>query len=476
MTTTATRRALPPGDARDSLAFARLTLGALLLASLVRFVARGWVRDFYLTPTYFFSYYGFEWVRPLPGWAMYGVFGALVAAAALVVLGAWYRAASAALFLGFTYVELIDKTNYLNHYYFLSLLLLLLCALPLNAAWSVDAARRPGRAGRFGPPAGVALVLLRLQVGLVYFFAGVAKLKYSWLLEAQPLRLWLAAHSSLPVIGGLLEQTWVAYAGSWFGMLFDLTVPFWLLKRRSRPYAYAVVVVFHLLTWKLFYIGMFPWIMMVAALVFFEPATHRRWLKWIFSLLTLNKVARPAAPAEASPPLRCRNSAGVAEMLRRAQQDVQTHPKRRFLYAALALFFLVQLALPFRYLLYPGNVLWTEQGYRFSWNVMLMEKTGFVEFTVRETGTGRTFTAVPGDYLTKQQQRMLSTQPDMILQFAHFLAATYRRRGVHQPQVYAECYAGLNGRSSRLLIDPTVDLAQVREGWGAKPWILPAPQ
>jgi hypothetical protein len=474
VTTTATR----PADACDSLAFARIALGLLLLLSLVRFVARGWVREFYIAPRYFFTYYGFEWVRPLPGWAMYAVFGGLLLAAALVALGAWYRISIAALFVGFTYVELIDKTNYLNHYYFISLLLLLLCWLPLNATCSVDAARQPGRAGRFGPSPELALKLLRLQVGLVYFFAGVAKLKASWLLEAQPLRLWLAAHGNWPIVGPLLEQAWVAYAGSWFGMLFDLTVPFWLLWRRSRPWAYAVVVVFHVLTWLLFYIGMFPWIMMVAALVFFEPEAHRRILKkggelwkwmmekvpgvryWVLSVRgkevksLIRNTAYPTPDTQYS--------------ILKPQSPLQT--------AFLCLFFGFQFLFPFRYLIYTGDPLWTEQGYRFSWNVMLMEKSGFVEYTVRETGTGREFTVVPGDYLSKQQVRMLSTQPDMILQFAHFLAQEYRRRGLRQPQVFAECYVALNGRSSRLLINPRVDLARQQEGWGPKAWILPAPK
>ena len=467
MTTTATR----PADARDSLAFARITLGLLLLLSLVRFVARGWVREFYITPRYFFTYYGFEWVRPLPGWAMYAVFGGLLLAAVLVALGAWYRVSIAALFIGFTYVELIDKTNYLNHYYFISLLLLLLCWLPLNAAWSVDAARQPGRAGRFGPSPELALKLLRLQVGLVYFFAGIAKLKASWLLDAQPLRLWLAAHGGWPIIGPLMEQTWVAYAGSWFGMLFDLTVPFWLLWRRSRPWAYAVVVVFHMLTWLLFYIGMFPWIMMVAALVFFEPATHRRWLEKGRRLLPFN----PTGPLRGGPSSSEEGSQPTT-YVRRTHPSPEGEGPGVGLRVFFFLFFALQFLFPFRYLLYPGNPLWTEQGYRFSWNVMLIEKSGFVEYTVRETGTGREFTALPGDYLSKQQVRMLSTQPDMILQFAHFLAAEYRRRGVRQPQVFAECYVALNGRSSRLLIDPRVDLAQQRESWGAKPWILSAPK
>ncbi len=464
MTTTATSAARRPADARDSLAFFRVALAGLVFVSLGRFVARGWVHDFYITPRYFFSYYGLEWVRPLPGWAMYAVFGGLLLAAALVALGAWYRLAAAALFAGFTYVELLDKTTYLNHYYLLSLLLLLLAVLPLNAAWSVDAARHPGRAGRFGPPPAVALNLLRLQVGLVYFFAGVAKLKTSWLLEAQPLRIWLASYGSLPLVGGLLEQKWVAFAGSWFGAFFDLTIPFWLLWRRARPWAYAVLVLFHLLTAALFYIGQFPWIMMLAATVFFEPATHRKVLR-VFAGLgrKVFGIRWDAGNDQAS-----HGPEPVFVPLRTEKPATKT-----LFYLFAVLFFAIQFLLPFRYLAYPGDVLWTEQGFRFGWNVMLMEKTGLVEYTVREPGTGRTFTPNPAEFLTPQQVRMLATQPDMVLQFAHFLAAEYWRRGVHTPQVFAECYANLNGRGSRLLIDPTVDLAQQREGFGAKSWILP---
>ena len=462
MTTTATSATRRPADARDSLSFFRVALGGLVFVSLGRFVVRGWVRDFYIAPRYFFSYYGFDWVRPLPGWAMYAVFGGLLLAAALVALGAWYRPAMAALFAGFTYVELIDKTTYLNHYYFLSLLLLLGCGLPLNAAWSADAARQPGGAGHFGPPPAVALNLLRLQVGLVYFFAGVAKLKTSWLLEAQPLRIWLASYGSLPLVGGLLEQKWVAFAGSWFGAAFDLTIPFWLLWRRSRPSAYAVLVLFHLLTAALFYIGQFPWIMMLAATIFFEPATHQRALRAALALWRkLFGIRWDVGTDQAS-----HRPEPIFVPLRTKK------PATKTLFYLFAVLFFFQLLLPFRYLAYPGDVLWTEQGFRFGWNVMLMEKTGLVEYTVRESGTGRTFTANPAEFLTPPQLRMLATQPDMVLQFAHFLAAEYRRRGVRQPQVFAECYANLNGRGSRLLLDPTVDLAQQREGFGTKSWIL----
>jgi hypothetical protein len=52
---------------------------------------------------------------------------------------------------------------------------------------------------------------------MVYFFAGVAKLNYDWLFRAMPLRIWLPPHIGLTLIGPLMDETWVAYAFSWFG-------------------------------------------------------------------------------------------------------------------------------------------------------------------------------------------------------------------------------------------------------------------
>ena len=50
----------------------------------------------------------------------------------------------------------------------------------------------------------------------------------------------------------------------------------------------------------------------------------------------------------------------------------------------------VQLALPLRHLAYPGDHRWTGEGYRFAWNVLLVEKAGSVTFLVHEPSTGRT--------------------------------------------------------------------------------------
>lgn len=140
-------------------------------------------------------------------------------------------------------------------------------------------------------------------------------------------------------------------------------------------------------------------------------------------------------------------------------------------------FFLLQLLVPLRHWFIPGHVLWTEEGYRFAWNVMLAEKTGDVIFHLRIPATAetpeRTWDAYPGDYLTPQQEKQMSFQPDMIVEFAHFLADEFEAQTGSPVEVRAEAYVSLNGRPSRLLIDPGVDLAQQQYQWHRhNDWIL----
>ena len=69
----------------------------------------------------------------------------------------------------------------------------------------------------------------------------------------------------------------------------------------------------------------------------------------------------------------------------------------------------------------------------------------------------------------------MSGQPDLILQLAHHIKKDFERRGVPDVQVRAETLVSLNGRAAVPLIDPKINLAQVSDGLGKAPWILPAP-
>ena len=344
----------------------------------------------------------------------------------------------------------------------MSLAALLLLLLPADRYFALDAVRRPGYWRSHVPR--WTLDALRLLVGLVYVYAGLAKLNSDWLLAAQPLRIWLPAKNDLPVLGPLFNYPATAYAFSWFGAFYDLTVPFFLLYRPTRPLAFVAVIVFHVLTAVLFPIGMFPYVMMVAALVFFPAETHARWLgqaRRLWYWATAYFGGRGGVARAASGPPR-----PAAVLTYRARP-------RLVLLVSLALFFVVQLLVPLRYALYPSELFWSEEGYRFSWRVMLMEKLGQVQFRVVDGATGRARMVDNGKHLSILQEKMMSTQPDMILQFAHYLRDYYARRGVQAPQVYADTYVSLNGRLGQPLVDPAVDLAQEEEGFGAKRWVLP---
>jgi hypothetical protein len=447
--------AIKPDRHIAPLAVLRIAFGLIMLISTIRFMAKGWVHEFYIAPRFYFPFYGFAWVKPLGALGMYAVFGVMVVSSLFILLGFLYRLSISAFFVSFLYVELIDKTYYLNHYYFVSLVTFLMLLVPAHRYFSVDVLRKPALKVTQVPA--WTIDIFKAQLCIVYFCAGISKLNHDWLIDAMPLRLWLPAGAGLPLIGGLLEQTWVAYLFSWFGAVFDLSIGWLLLYRRTRPTAYVFVLVFHVFTGWLFKIGMFPYIMIALTVVFFSEEWH---LKILGALCRILGVLRRAPTCVAEP----------AEPV----VQLQLSPFRaRGSYVLLAVFFLWQLALPFRFLLYPGKLFWTEEGYRFSWRVMLMEKGGTAFFYVQDARTGRRWEVINAQFLTPLQERMMDTQPDMILQYAHHLHDVYAQKGIHDPKVTVESYVTLNGSGSRLFIDSTVDLAKQHESFLPKKWILP---
>ncbi|UOE46247.1 HTTM domain-containing protein [Mucilaginibacter sp. SMC90] len=427
----------------------RIAFGVIMLFSTIRFMMRGWVSEFYIKPRFHFTFYGFDWVKPLGEKGMYALFALMAVCTVLIAAGLLYRLATALFFLSFTYVELIDKTTYLNHYYFVSIMALLLITVPANRYFALDIWLKPRLRVTHIPS--WCLNIFKLQLVLVYFFAGLSKISYDWLIAAEPLRIWLPANSHLWLIGGLLTRLWVAYVFSWFGMLFDLLIGFFLLHNRYRKWAYVLVLIFHLSTGWFFKIGMFPYIMIAVTLVFFSAKTHLHIICWLRKMLLIRS--------------------------KQAEKDVIYHQSvwhNRIAGAFFTVHFLLQLILPFRYLLYPGKLYWTEEGYRFSWRVMLMEKGGTAFFHVKDPATGKSAEVINAQYLTEFQENMMATQPDMILQYAHFLAAEYQKKGIANPIVTAESYVTLNGSGSRLYIDTTINLAKEQETlFGHKRWIRP---
>ncbi|WP_353779525.1 HTTM domain-containing protein [Winogradskyella sp. 3972H.M.0a.05] len=429
----------------------RIAFGLMMFASIIRFWYHSWIETLYIEPKFHFSYYGFEWIKPLGNYT-YILFVICGLSALFVALGLKYRLAIITFFLSFTYIELMDKTTYLNHYYFISIASFLMIFLPANASFSVDnllSKKQYKQVPKW------TIDSIKLLLGLVYIYAGLAKVNSDWLFKAMPLKIWLPSKYDIPLIGDtLMHQEWFHFAMSWCGMLYDLAIPFLLLYKRTRLLAFALVVFFHVFTRVLFPIGMFPYIMIVSTLIFFDAGLHNKILNGIKRLFKSLKIS-----------------------IQRPIEIFETYRynalSKRIIVSLIGLFFVVQIVMPWRYVLYPGELFWTEEGYRFSWRVMLMEKAGYANFKIVDGKTGQFFYVDNKDFLTSFQEKQMSFQPDFILEYAHYLGDHFASQGHQNIEVYVDCYIALNGRLSRPYIDPKVDLYQQKESFKHKDWILP---
>jgi hypothetical protein len=300
----------------------------------------------YVAPPFHFQYGPYP-VPLLPEPWLTGAFVVLAAAGACLALGVFSRAAACLVFAGLTYDFLLDATLYLNHGYLMCLFALLLCAMPTDRAYALSWRRRP--------PEDVlvpfwTVFLLRAQMLIVYFYAGVAKINGDWLRGA-PLDAWLSDHGDFPLVGRYFNEPWMITALAWGGMLFDLSIGWLLLWRRTRVLALVAAGVFHMCNHFWFDIGVFPYLAFAASLNFCGPDWPRR--------LSARGRHRPGlAPrvAPAPPHLPLARSASVP------------------LAACVTLWLVVQALVPLRHWLYPGPVDWTEEGHYFSWRMMLRDK------------------------------------------------------------------------------------------------------
>ncbi|GAA1925776.1 hypothetical protein GCM10009716_37510 [Streptomyces sodiiphilus] len=412
------------------------------------------MRDHYLAASFHFGYPPFLFVRPLPDAGMYAVYAMMGVLGLTIAAGLWYRWSCAAFFVLTTYVFLLDSSYYQNHEYLISLLSFLMIWLPLHRMWSLDARWRPAVASPTVPA--WVMWLLRFQIGVPYFFGGVAKLNSDWL-RGEPLRMWLAERTHVQLIGPLFTHEPVVWFMTYGSLVFDLVVVGFLLHPRTRPYAFAVALCFHLLNARLFGLYVFPWLMIAATTVFFRPDWPLRAaarLRRLRERATRGAAKGAEAGARGAPPV---PAAGGARPVLMAPLTV----------AALGAWAAVQVVLPLRHFAVPSTVNWSEEGHRFAWHMMLRTKQGSAEFTLSDGE--RAWRVDVSEYLTPEQQRLMAGHPERIALFARHLSQLHGGA-----EVRVATSVSLNGRAPAMLVDPFTDMASVPVPWrGAADWILP---
>ena len=170
---------------------------------------------------------------------MYVVFILLGLCAVGIILGLFYRVSASLFCLLFVYCELLDKTYYLNHYYLVSLLTFWLILVPAHRWYSLDTFIFPRI--KSATCANWQIWIFKVQLSIVYFFAGLAKVNPDWMLNAQPMATWLPGKYDLPIIGRFMHLKETAFLLSWAGCAYDLFIWIFLLVKRTRAVAYVLV-------------------------------------------------------------------------------------------------------------------------------------------------------------------------------------------------------------------------------------------
>ncbi len=416
----------------------RVFFGILIALESFGALATGWVKETLIDPKFTFAFIGFEWLQPLPENGMYLYFFIMGTLGVLIALGFKYRFSIITFTLMWIGVYLMQKSSYNNHYYLLALISLFMCFFPANQSNSIDAKKNPAIQGN-SMYAYIKWVVV-LQLFIVYTYASIAKLYGDWL-DFGIVEILMKGKVNYPLIGTFLQQPWVHKIIGVTGIVFDLLIVPALLWKPSRKIAFSLSLFFHLFNSIVFQIGIFPYLALAFSVFFFEPETIRK---------AFLKKREPFV-----------------------NQKIHIPQYKNLFVLGIGIYFTIQFLLPLRHHLIKDDVLWTEEGHRLSWRMMLRTRTGKIQFNVVNNDNGNSKIIRFEEHLTKKQQRKIGAYPDFIWQFAQRVKKEHAKNG-EDVSVYAQnSKVSINGRPYMAFIDSKVDLAN--EKWNHlkhHSWIL----
>ncbi|GAK99040.1 vitamin K-dependent gamma-carboxylase [Nonlabens ulvanivorans] len=410
--------------------------GFLLACEAFGHIALGAVDKHFLQPKFTFTFIGFEFLEPLPAPLMYGLFVMMGIAGLLVMVGFKYRTAMIFYAITWTYVYLLQKTSYNNHYYLLMLLNYIMIFLPAHRSVSIDAKWNP-RLRKEHMSRWIYLFIIAFLF-IVYSYASVAKFYPDWIDTSFPKHL-------MKIRAGdwnILQQEWAHWAIMIYGLSFDILIVPLLLWKRTRMIAVIASFFFHIFNSIIFKIGIFPYLALAFLVFFFKPKTiQKRFLK-------------------------------KKQFYDGDEIIVPSYKKSTI--AVTTGFLVIMILLPLRHWVINDDVLWTEEGHRLSWRMMLRNRRGFTTYYVENKKTGSRKAINYNDYLTTKQSYSVQTKPDFMWQFAQKLKEFHAMEG-EDVAVFIDAKVSINGRPLQQFTDKEIDVAaQEWSHWSHHEWILPS--
>lgn len=435
------------------LAVFRILMGILMSAEGFGAILTGWVRANYVDVDFTFNFIGFDFLRVLNGPQAYLVYFMLGLAGLGVAFGYRYRWSVGIYTVLWAAVYFGQKTSYNNHYYLLLLMCVLLWIVPAHRSVSMDVAS--GRTERTEAVPYWSKWIFKILLLIVYIYAAVAKLYPGWI-SGKAVEIFLSGKTHYPLLGPLCDREWLILLIAYGGIAFDFLVVPALWWRPTRRAAFIISIGFHIFNSVVFQIGIFPYMMLICTVLYFDQALIRR-LFFIKARVWQGAPEKLLLPAPFG------------------KNSVKTG--RGILEGFLFIFIAVNILLPLRPFYFPGSPHWSEEGHRLSWHMMLRSKSGTVYFIIKNA-EGRNIKVVhPHNELPNKQARTMATRPDQIWQYAQRLGDIYSKETGEEVKVYARSKVSLNGRSYYPMIDPQADLYAAE--WShlkPSPWILRHPE
>lgn len=403
----------------------RIFFGFLVACESFGAILTGWVKRILIDPEVTFSFIGFEWLKPLPGFGMYFYFIAMGVFGLAIMFGYRYRLAIISYTLLWAGVYFMQKTAYNNHYYLLLLISFLLIFLPANSYASLDV--RQNRIKEENTmPYWISLLFI-IQVAIVYVFASIAKFYPDWL-DGTFTRNLLADSTNVIALKKLFLQKWFYLFIAYMGIVFDLLIVPLLLFKKTRMLALLASLTFHLFNAIFLEIGIFPFFALTFALFFYEPETIR-------SVFLRKKTSIET------------------------ENGHSNYYGKKIVYFLIIPYLIIQLLLPLRHHFIEGDVLWTEEGHRLSWRMMLRERSGFIHIRIKDLKTGKLSVYDYRKNLTDKQIQNLATKPDFIWQYCQYIKKEFKEKEI---AIFIDCKNSINRKEYKTLIDPKFDMAKAK--------------
>ncbi len=401
----------------------RIFFGLLIACESFGAIMTGWIKKVLIDPQFTFSFIGLDWLQPLPNNLMYIYFAIMGCLGICIMLGFKYIYSIITYTFLWAGVYFMQKSSYNNHYYLLLLVSFCMIFLPANQYKSLDV-KLGFLKEKLTMPNWVSLLFIS-QIIIVYFYASIAKLYPDWL-DGTFTKNLLQGTTTRPFFLELFSKKWFYMFIAYAGILFDLLVVPLLLIKKTRTFALICSIIFHIFNSITLHIGIFPFFALTFILFFYEPETIRS--------IFLKKKKR----------------------VENEELDFSSFKALKYLFIP---YIIIQILLPLRHHFIEGDVLWTEEGHRLSWRMMLRERSGYIYIKIKDNKTNQIFKYDYYKNLSSLQARKLATKPDFIWQYCQRIKKEYAGKDI---SIFIDCKNSINRKPLKTLIDPKTDFAKAK--------------